>query len=160
MMRFFKVSLLVTVFCFSSISWSKDLTSRLGVGFSDNFSESLPSLHVKYYSSLETAFSAALGVDTDKDNSKFGFLAKVYRTIFMEDNLNFYMGAGAGLLSQEISGSNSSGFELNGYAGVEFFLPGLDSLGLSFEMGVGVSSPSSGTRFRTIGQTAGVVFYF
>ncbi len=156
-LKFIIISLFLV---YSPMGMSKDLTSRLGVGFTDSFSESLPSLYVKYYSSLETAFSAALGVDTKKDESRFGFLAKVYRTIFMEDNMNFYMGAGAGLLSQEVAGSNSSGFELNGFAGTEFFLPGLDSIGFSFEMGVGVSSPSSGTRFRTLGGSAGAVFYF
>ncbi|MBT4761027.1 MAG: organic solvent tolerance protein [Bdellovibrionaceae bacterium] len=157
---FLRGAVVCLLICMGFQVHSKDLTSRLGVGFSDNLSETLPSLYVKYYSSMETAFSASLGVDTKKDQSKFGFLAKVYRTIFMEDNLNFYMGAGAGLLSQEEAGTNSSGFELNGFAGVEFFLPGLDSLGFSVEMGMGVSSPASGTRFRTIGQTAGVVFYF
>ena len=74
------------------------------------------------------------------------------------------MGGGVGLISTEISaGNNESGFELNGFAGVEFFLAGLDSLGFSLETGVGIASVESQTRFRTIGDSplrAGATFYF
>ncbi|MCB0342488.1 MAG: organic solvent tolerance protein, partial [Bdellovibrionales bacterium] len=76
---------------------------------------------------------------------------------------NFYMGTGAGLISDEDNGNTDTGFELNGFVGGEFFLPGLDSLGLSFEAGIGVSSVSSAVRFRTFGDhplRAGMIFYF
>ena len=79
----------------------------------------------------------------------------------------FYMGGGASLVSMSpasgSAGSTNSGFELNGFFGCEFFLPGLDSLGINFQAGIGVTSLSSGVRFRTIGDTpltAGVYFYF
>jgi hypothetical protein len=153
---------------------AKDLTSRLGVGYSDSFAiKPLPSIAVKYYPSTDIAVSAALGIDTNSSdtnqsgNSNFGFGAKLYKTIFTEDNLNFYMGAGASLLSSSpasgTGGTTSSGFELGGFVGGEFFIPGLDSLGFNFMAGVGVTSLSSGVRFRTIGETplsAGIYFYF
>lgn len=145
---------------------AKDLTSRLGVGYADQFGVEggLPSLAVRYYPNPELGVAAHLGVDTEKDNSKFGFMAKVFRILFMEDNMNFYMGAGAGLISREqAGGTNDSGFELSGYFGGEFFFTGLDSLGFSFEAGVGVTSISSEVRFRTIGDhplKAGIIFYF
>jgi hypothetical protein len=144
-------------------SWSKDLTNRLGIGYSDQFSTELPSLTAKYYPSSEMGLSAALGVNTGPQNSKFGLLFKVQRIIFPEDNLHFYMGAGAGLLSTKVDTRNESGFELMGFAGAEFFLTGLDSLGISFETGVGITSVSSGVTFRTIGDhplRAGIIFYF
>ncbi len=157
----------------STLAQAKDMTSRLGVGYSDSFSAaSLPSLAVKYYPSQDFSVSAALGIDTNSTNStngssNFGFGAKVYKTIFPEDNMNFYMGAGVGLVSISPTsggtGSTSSGFELNGFCGVEFFIPGLDSIGFNFQAGVGVTSLSSGVRFRTIGDTplkAGMYFYF
>lgn len=165
----FKAFLFSFTFCgalllLSSGVQAKDLANRLGIGFSNQFHENLPSLAVKYYSSTEMAFSAALGVDTQKDNSRFGFLVKMYRSMgegFMEENLNFYMGGGAGIISVENSGDNNSGFELMGFTGAEFFLPGLDSLGFMFEAGVGVTSISSHVRFRTVGGVnAGMVFYF
>jgi len=163
------------VFCFCISANAKDLTSRLGVGYSDSFSvKPMPSLAVKYYPSSDLALSAALGIDTNNNNSSnsgtsnFGFGAKLYKTIFTEDNLNFFMGAGAGLISQGPSSGNTttttnSGFELSGFAGAEFFLPGLDSLGFNLMAGIGVTSLSSGVRFRTIGEsplTAGIYFYF
>ena len=142
---------------------AKELTNRLGVGFSDQFGESLPSLAVRYYPSANLGLSASLGVDTEKDNSRFGFMARMHRVIFMEDNLNFYMGAGAGILSVETAGKNESGFELSGFFGAEFFFYGLDSLAFMFEGGVGVTSISSEVRFRTLGDApvkAGIAFYF
>lgn len=146
-----------------NLAHSKELTNRLGVGFSNQFSEALPSATVRYYPSDKTGVSAALGVDTKDGNSRFGFMAKMYRILFKEDNMNFYIGAGASLLSFEVDDSSDTGFGLSGFGGVEYFLPGLESVGISFEMGVGVVSVSSEVRFRTIADhpfKAGMVFYF
>ncbi len=162
-MRALLILLLISLL--SPFANAKDLTSRLGVGYSDQFgiTEGLTSLNVRYYPSADLGISAALGVDTEKNNSKFGFMAKVFRVVFKEDNMNFFMGAGAGIISREENGTNSSGFELDGFFGGEFFLAGLESLGFIFEAGIGVTSISSQVRFRTIGDSplrAGMVFYF
>lgn len=161
---------LVAVGMMGQGAFAKDLSNRLGVGFSDQFgvSNGLPSLAVRYYPGSDLILGASLGVDTEKDSSRFGFAGKVMRVVFQEDNMNFYIGAGAGLISREKQSStgtinNDSGFELSGFGGGEFFLPGLDSLGFCFEMGVGVTSISSEVRFRTIGDNpfrAGMTFYF
>lgn len=155
------------VFFTASMVSAKELTNRLGVGYSNQFSEDLPSLSVRYWPDPKLGVGAALGVDTEEDQAKFGFMAKLYRVIFTEDNMNFYMGTGAGLISREktVNGSveNDSGFELVGFFGGEFFFTGLDSLGFSFEAGVGVTSISSDVRFRTFGDSpikAGLTFYF
>ena len=145
---------------------AKDLSNRLGVGFSNQFgiSEEIPSIQMRYYPSAGYGLSAALGVDTEKDHSRFGFMAKVIKVIFFEDNLNFYTGASAALVSQETTpNKQDSGFDLAGIVGVEFFMPGLENLGFSFETGVGVTSIASEVRFRTIGDhplRAGIIFYF
>lgn len=149
---------------------AKDLSNRLGIGYKSQFAADLPNfgdlpgIAVQYYPGADIGVSATLAVDTRKNNSRFGFLAKLYRIVFQEDNLNFYMGAGAGILSQETAtGSNESGFELMGFGGAEFFLPGLENLGLSFEAGTAITSVSSGVRFRTFGDSplrAGFIFYF
>ena len=152
-----------------SLAEAKDLTNRLGVGYNDQFHQELPSVQVRYYPNPKLGLSAALGIDTKEDESKFGFMVKLYRVIFMEDNMNFYMGTGAGIISVEepkdggTGTDNNSGFEVNGFVGGEFFFTGLDSLGFSFEAGVGVASISSEVRFRTIGDfptRAGIIFYF
>lgn len=140
-----------------------DLTNRLGVGYKNQFSTDLPSLAAQYYPSPALGLSAALGIDTESDHSKFGLMFKVYRIIFTEKQLNFYMGAGAGLLSIESDGSSDSGFEINGFVGAEYFFAGLESLGFTVETGVSIISVSSGTRFRSFGDhplRGGIIFYF
>jgi hypothetical protein len=145
---------------------AKDLSNRLGIGYSDQFGldQSLPSLAVRYYPNADYGLMGALGVDTASGNSRFGVGAKILKIVFREDNLNFYTGAGAGLVSQQINnGTTNSGFALSGFAGAEFFLPGLENLSFSFEAGVGITSITSQVRFRTIGDSplrAGIIFYF
>ncbi len=153
----------ITIFGFLSVSSAKDLSNRLGIGYSDQFSEQLPSVAMKYWPDAKLGLGAALGIDTQKDNSRFGFMARLYRVIFTEENMNFYMGTGAGILSVETLGKTDSGFEMTGFFGSEFFLPGLENLGITFEAGVGVTSVSSEVRFRTFGDSpirAGMTFYF
>jgi hypothetical protein len=172
----FLVSALMVVLFLQSVSHAspgvKDMSNRLGVGYSDSFSISpLPSVAVKYYPNNDWALSLALGIDTNTlnsgGNSDFGLGGKFYKTIFTESMLNFFMGAGAGLISQGPAsggtGTTSSGFELEGFGGCEFFIPGLENIGFDFLFGVGVTSISSGVRFRTIGESplkAGMYFYF
>ena len=147
----------------SSDAMAVDLANRLGVGYTNQLSEDLPSITARYYPNSHTGLSLAVGVDTQDQFSKFGVLAKLYRVVFTEENMNFYVGGGAGLLSVETAGQNSSGFELMGFLGGEFFFTGLQSLGFTFEAGVGVRSDSDGTRFRTVGDhplRGGIIFYF
>jgi hypothetical protein len=165
MRRVFARFLIMLVCLSAANAGAKDLSSRLGIGYSDQFGldRSLPSLAMRYYPNADYGIMGAIGVDTTKDASRFGAGAKIVKIVFREDNLNFYTGAGAAIVSQETAGKNSSGFDLNGVAGAEFFLPGLENLGFSFEAGVGITSISSQTRFRTIGDSplrAGIIFYF
>ncbi len=145
-------------------AFAKNLAHRLGVGYKNQFGDpDLNGIAAQYYPYDDLGFSAALGVDTKTDNSKFGFQVKLNRIIFQEEHLNFYMGTGAGLLTTETAGRSESGFELSGFVGGEFFLMGLDSLGFSFESGIGITSISSGVRFRTFADSpirAGITFYF
>lgn len=168
MTRFLKYSFLSLGLLLASGSvQAKDLTNRLGLGYADPFSLDMPSIHARYWPSARYGFSASLGVDTEEDASRFGLMGKLYKVIFTEDNMNFYMGTGLGIISrEETSGSSvdsDTGYELSAFVGAEFFLPGLDSLSFSFEAGAGVTSIDSEVRFRTIGDsplTAGMVFYF
>ena len=160
--------IIIALFFSTQSVWAVDLANRLGVGYTNQQSVDLPSITARYYPNSSTGLSLAVGVDTEKDNSKFGVLAKLYRIIFTENNMNFYIGGGVGLLTVEEPDAlnnlqNKSGFELAGFLGVEFFFSGLENLGFSFEAGVGVRSDTDGTRFRTIGDhpiRGGIIFYF
>ena len=88
------------IVAFSSLAQAKDLTNRLGVGYSDQFSTnqasgSLPSIQAQYYPNPMTGLSVALGVDTEKDNSRFGLLFKLHRVIFTEAKPQFLYGWGS-----------------------------------------------------------------
>lgn len=149
--------------------FSKDLTSRLGVGIKNNNSQDLPALATVYYPNATFGVTGSLGLDTEKNASKFSINGGLRRILFREEHLNFYFGGQLGLVNYEGPNSDSpsalekqSGFELAGIFGAEFFLPGLDSLAFTFEGGVGIASLKE-VRFRTIGDhplRAGMIFYF
>lgn len=150
----------------SSAVQAKDLATRLGVGIKNNNSIDLPAIAAVYYPNSDIGLTGSLGVDTEEDASKFAFNVGIRKILFTENNMNFYYGGQAGLVNIETptaTGSDKdSGFELNVVFGAEFFFAGLDSLGFSFEGGVGLASMDE-TRFRTIGDhplKAGLVFYF
>lgn len=159
---------ILTLLTIASAAHSKDLTSRLGVGIKNNNSIDLPAIAAVYYPNSEVGLTGSLGVDTEEDNSKFAFNVGIRKILFKEDRMNFYYGGQVGLLNHERQNSagtgtdKDSGFELNVVFGAEFFLAGLDSLGFTFEGGLGLSSMDE-TRFRTIGDhplKAGLIFYF
>lgn len=161
-MTFKKLALMICLMTFAGNVEAKELVNRLGVGVKKNTSLDLPELAAVYYSAPDIAIAGGLGIDTQKDASKFAFNAGVRRLVFKEDNMNFYMGGSLGIVNFETLGKKESGFELNALFGGEFFLSGLDSLAFTFEGGVGVLSADS-VRFRTIADgpfNAGIIFYF
>ena len=158
-------AMLAALCLFASVTEAKDMSSRLGMGISDQLgmSDSLPSVAIRYWPNSQVGFAGALGVDTLKNNSRFGLQGKLMKNIFPEEHMNFYAAAAAALISEEVSGSNNSGFSLAGVIGAEFFFHGLENLGFSFEGGFGITSISSQVRFRTIADhplKAGLTFYF
>lgn len=159
-----KIAALIVMASLCAVSvQGKELTNRLGVGIKTNTAvDNLPALAAVYYPNPDFGLTSSLGIDTKKDNSRFAFTGGVRRIVFREANMNFYMGGNVGLINHENAGDKDSGFELSAVFGSEFFLPGLESLGFSFEGGLGVVSTGS-TRFRTIAESpvqAGLVFYF
>lgn len=144
---------------------AKDLTGRLGVGFINQFSNStaftirdLPAISGKYAFSRDFAILGCAGINT-KDPAGFTICAKGFKNVFFETNLNFYVAGGAALLKLD----SKTGIEMQALFGTEVFIPGIDSLGLSFEAGVAASNVTGDFVLRTIGYTflhAGVHFYF
>lgn len=141
---------------------AKELSNRLGVGFRNAYAYDIPSIATVYYPSSDTAVIGALGIDTEDSASRSAFSGGLRRIIFKEENMNFHMGGVLTFLSREVSGSSDSGFEMSAIVGGEFFLHGLDSLGITFETGVGVTNVKK-VRFRTLADSplrAGMIFYF
>lgn len=153
---------LALAFLFAGSAQAKDLSSRLGVGFRNAFPFEMPAIAAQYYPSADLGLLAAIGVDTKENNSKFGVQAGLRKIIFKEDHMNFFMGGTVSVLTEEIATVKNSGYEISGVLGGEFFLTGLDNLGLNFETGVAVTSLDK-VRFRTLGDhlfRAGMIFYF
>jgi hypothetical protein len=158
------VSLLISMLCLTTLTANaKELGSRLGVGFRNNYvTFTLPSVATVYYPNNETAVLGSLGLDTEENNSKFALMAGVRRIVFKEEMMNFYMGGNIAMITNEVASTKDSGFELAALVGGEFFLNGLDSLAFNFESGVGVTNVKK-VRFKTMGDSfvsAGIVFYF
>src|SRR2546423_5388585 len=130
------------------LSFARDLQGRLGLGFNSEFVNSavtyrVPGISFKYGLTRDLAAEAVVGlVTTSPSNSVTGI--KLFKNIFYETNLNFYFMLGAGILSA----NNSAGAEFLGGFGVEFFIPGLESLGLSMETGASVDNLAGGVILR------------
>jgi hypothetical protein len=141
---------------------ARELQGRLGLGYNAQFATARaengsPSFALKYALTREVAIEAIAGISTaSPTNATLG--AKFFRTIFFDTSANFYFVAGAGLLN---AGSRS-GFQLLGGFGAEFFIPGVESVGISMEAGAGLDNFSGDLAFKTMGASfleAGMRFY-
>ena len=141
---------------------AKDPSGRLGVGFTNDFSNStsdrmVPAVSTKYGVSKDLHVLGALGFHT-KSPTAFTLGGKIFKNIFYETNLNFFTSVGLAYLKEA-----KSGIEVLGVLGAEFFIPGIDSLGLLFEAGVSASNVTGSFVLKTVGNTflhAGMHFYF
>jgi len=141
---------------------AKDLRKRVGVGLDNQFG------HV-------SSFSVKAGVPTPdpainvQAQATFGFSVldgaaddwwlggRVLYGVVAEDNMNLYAAAGAGW---RVAGQDKS-LRLYPAVGGEFFLFGLENLGLSAEVGVGIDL-GTGADIYSVGSAAGmgVHYYF
>jgi hypothetical protein len=155
-------SLFTPIFC--EHAHAKDLSGRLGIGFNGQFAtrspfsyQDIPALSAKYAINRDLAFAAIIGINTT-DPSGYTLGGKVFKNIFFENNLNFYVAGALALLKRD-----ETGFEGQALFGTEVFIPGIESLGLSFEAGLAMGNSSGSFEIRTVGYTflhAGVHFYF
>ncbi len=143
---------------------ARDLQGRLGLGFNNEFASStaangVPGISFKYAMTRDIAGEAVVGVATTQPGNSV-FAAKFFKNLFLETNLNFYFMLGGGILNA----SNSSGAEFIGGFGSEFFIPGIESLGFSMEVGGSFENLTTGSfALRTLGVSflnAGMRFYF
>ncbi len=143
---------------------ARDLQGRLGLGYNAQFANfrdtngGVPAVAAKYAMTKDLAVEGVLGVATTKPaNSVIGL--KFFKTLFFETNLNFYGMLAGGL----VTANSNSGVDLQGGFGSEFFIPGLESIGFSFEVGGQLTNLSGSMVFRTMGASflhAGMRFYF
>ena len=116
-------------------SYAFDKMNRLGVGMSNQLHNDFPALSFKIQKNRSFAFSGLAGLSTDLNNGGFGVGMKVFRNIFDEPQLNFYMAGMGALLSNKVNSTSYSGFQFDLSLGSEFHFTGLNSIGFSFEFG-------------------------
>jgi len=156
--------LILGALIFAPCVQARDLQGRLGVGYNSEFVNSVvgtrtPGVSVKYALTRDIAAEAIVGMTTASPANTVTAV-KFFRNIFLETNMNFYFMFGGGILTV----NTKSGAEFLGGLGAEFFIPGLESLGLSFETGGSLHNlVGKGFSFRTFGDSfldAGLHFYF
>ncbi|MEK6579782.1 MAG: hypothetical protein AABZ55_11190 [Bdellovibrionota bacterium] len=160
----FRTFLLALACVFVSTSSSaRELKGRFGLGYNAEFannyaSGAVPAISIKYGITREIGTELIVGINTaTPTNSVTGI--KFFKNIFFETNLNFYSFLGAGLLRA----SNLTGAQFLGGFGSEFFIPGIESLGFSMDVGGAMDNLSGSFALKTLGVSflnAGIHFYF
>lgn len=132
------------------------MSGRVGLGFVNSFAAGIPAVSLKYGLSKDTAVLGAFGISTQVPTN-YVFAGKFFKNIFIEQNLTFYSAFGVAAVK-----ATKSGFELQPVIGSEFFIPGIESLGLTFEAGLSATNASGDFIAKTVGYifSSGVHFYF
>ena len=137
--------------------------ARFGLGYNSQFTNAretngVPGISAKYGLTRDIAVALVVGIaTTDPGNSVTAL--KFFKNIFFETNLNFYYLLGGGI----VGASSRTGTEFLTGFGVEFFVPGGESLGLTVETGASFGNLSGSFVLRTMGVSfldAGIHFYF
>ncbi|MBS1958948.1 MAG: hypothetical protein JST80_05705 [Bdellovibrionales bacterium] len=145
---------------------AKELVGRLGLGYNAQFANTqqvngVPAISIKYGVAPRAMIEAIGGFYSGSNGTGVAALKYMY-TVHAESYANFYFLFGGGY----VSANHQNGTEFVGGLGCEFFIPGVDSVGLSFETGMSIESLTSGTGsfvLKTFGVSfinAGMHFYF
>ena len=156
---------LVLLLALPAAASARDLRGKVGLGFNNDFS-SLTSVSVKLglptaLPSLNLQVQALVGfaVFADQDNRFFAG-GRVLMPVVAEDNLNIYGAIGAGYARFH---DQRQTLRAGAALGVEFFLFGLENLGLSAELGLNLDAGNQKIDLATTAGTAasvGVHYYF
>ncbi len=141
---------------------AKDLRSRFGVGFHQQFG-SVTALSARYgfpgaKPTNNVQLEADLGLDLSSGNpAQFFAGGRLLYSVVAEDNMNLYLGAGGGY---GVTGTEGV-VRIQPAVGAEFFLFGLENLGFSVEWGVTIDLGST-WALKTVGTApnAAVHYYF
>ncbi len=151
------------VLCVIPQAQAKDMHGRFGLGYNSQFANStalfaVPGISIKYAFTRDLAGELIGGVATSAPSNSVAAL-KLFKNIFFENNLNFYLTIGGGVLS----GGGLVAAQFLAGLGVEFFIPGIESLGFAVETGASLDNLAGYFIVKTMGisfLSAGIHFYF
>jgi hypothetical protein len=156
------IIIIIALFTFSTSSFAMSLLGRLGIGTTNQVVTGIDALSIKLQRNRSTALSGLFGLNNSSDSSNYAIGAKVYRLIYDEPQLNFYSSLAAIMFTYQNDGNTESGYQVDGGFGTEFSLQGLESIGFSFEFGIGLNKYNGGSNIQTYGHhivTSAVHFY-
>lgn len=142
---------------------AKDLSGRVGVGFLHSFGDQ-SALSVRYTLPLgDPAVIVQLegfgGFAANTDSS--GWLIAGGRGLYglvVEDNMNLYVAAGAGLLTDQVT--RQQAVRIQPTMSAEFFLFGLENLGFTTEWGLNLDLGDATGVSTTATAGVGVHYWF
>jgi hypothetical protein len=149
---------ILVIFLGSPAAFARDLQGRIGLGYNAQFANKLPGVSLKYGLTRDIAAELILAIATTSPSNSATAI-KMFKNLFLENNLNFYFMLGGGIINV----SSQAGVSLMAGFGVEFFIPGIDSLGFAVETGAAFDNASGGYALKTLGMSfldAGIHFYF
>ncbi len=153
---------LCLIFVFStSNAFSYDKINRLGLGITNQLKNSFPALSFKIQKNRSFAYGGMAGISSSTENGGYGVGLKLYRNLFDEPQLNFYLAGMGAILGNTINTTTYSGFQFDISFGSEFHFQGLNSIGFSFEFGASAYKNQK-FIFQTLGNNfivSGVHFY-
>jgi len=146
-----------------STAVAKDLKGKFGVGFNNQLGGG-PALAVRYGipTGDENPFNLVVEGHTgfssyDGTAGAFSAGGRLLFSTVVEDNMNFYVGAGAGYVMQD----GVEVVRLQPLASIDLFLFGLDNLGLTTAFGFDVDVGGDTTGIATTtAALAGVTYWF
>ena len=161
-MRRFYFILLISFILINQNTQAKNLHGRLGMGYNRQFpiieSKKIPAINLKYGLTPSSSIEIITGFKSKTDSSHI-FALKIYKDLIKKISLNFYIAGGLGYLKLR----SESGLSVMIAIGSEFFIPGLEEIGLSIETGIGGSNLKDEFVISTFGASfieSGINFYF
>ncbi|RLA67271.1 MAG: hypothetical protein DRQ88_03660 [Epsilonproteobacteria bacterium] len=157
-MLFRKIIPFFIILTLSSQLFARSYVGHLGLGVSTQLVNDIPSISIKNYSSDSFAWGLMGNFSTADDNGGWGIGGKVYKNFFAEPHLFFFVAGMFGVVNSKSYSNDSdsqTGIQADLTAGSEFFIPGLESLGFSFETGLSLNTinefvvETSGSTFVT-----------
>ena len=142
---------LVLIMIPCSESYALDKINRLGLGMSNQLHNDFPALSFKIQKNRSFALGGIAGLSTDAVNGGHGVGLKLYRNIFDEPQLNFYIAGMGAIISNKVNSTSYSGFQFDLSLGSEFHFTGLSSIGFSFEFGASAYKKQEFV-FQTLGN--------
>ncbi len=129
-----------------------NVLGRMGLGFTNQLANDMGAISFKVQRSRAVAMGVVLGFKAEDSETTFGAGVKLYRNIYEEPNLRFYMAGLLAAVSEVINNNKESGMQIDGTMGTEFHFNSIESVGFSFEVGVSVNTLGTGTTISTLGD--------